>query len=337
MGKKLAIFFCLLSFLNAEQVSWAKHLLKGEALPQNRFVAVYFSSDKPKQTFKEVVKNISIDYVRDRFHGIESGKFAAYWGGEFYFDKTSTKRLAFRIEHQKVRIIIDDKIIFKSEKNPREDLLYTFTKGKHKIEVELMNAWHTTRFNFALQDGFKEYSEEEVAREIRKKFKDFDVLEVSVFEAKQNKLTLELMKSKRPIVLLLSSVREVNFTIKNPYENKIIAILLYNKNSIVKGSYKLYYIKEGYYSYKDFMPKCECKNDVYIDCTTEAYILDENKHILELFDKRLYGFSKAYEASWLKVPMVVFGSNIERQVREAVKKNIILEKKCIRKRNINNM
>ncbi len=315
--KIIKILVCVLCFLNisqAQSISFAKHLLKDETLPQDKYLAIYFNTDKPSDiVFKEEVSHADINYGYDEFHGIKAEKLVAYWGGEFNFDKNITKRLAFGLSNQQVRVIVDDKVVFEGKNSKKEEIFYTFSKGKHKIEVELMNGYFVVNFNFSLKDVFSEFSEEEVAQKIKKEFKglDFDILLASLDRSKKfyNNETLVLEKSNKPLLLLVNSHRAINLDIQNPYNNKILAILSYNKDNNIKSKDKIYHIKNKTYEY-NYEPKCDCYGSKF---SCNARIKKLNEHIKEIFGKDIYGLSSAYVVKKpLNVPNLLYKDAIKR-------------------------
>ncbi len=323
------VFLLFLCVSLSAKVPLSARLLGDEKLPQDKFVSVYFDKRNPKKiVHKELVDSVSLDYDYKSFKGIEPEYLGVYWGGEFNFDKSVDKRISIHTGSTVVKLSIDGKVIYKPRYKKKKEMIYHFKQGKHRIEVEYVSHSFGTKCRVKILDVFNEYKEAEVADMIKKEFKDFEIINVSLLETRDfyNRVFLELEKSKKPLVLLLSSIDGVDFKIVNKFKNNVLAVVLYNANSTVDGDYKTYHVKNKTYDI-GHKHNCACLSSHFI-CQSEFDINKDNEHIKKLFGQDLYGFSRSIRAKTLKVPKMIYDEKLRDEVRASIKKSNEIKRVC---------
>ena len=105
-----------------------------------------------------------MNYNSNQFHNIDSKDFGGYWVGNFTYEKEEQMQISISQSWAKTRIIIDDMIIYEGGTN--EQIPYTFRKGKHKIEVEYVNNWHTVSFKVSIKNKEKVFTSNEIKKEL---------------------------------------------------------------------------------------------------------------------------------------------------------------------------
>lgn len=321
--------------------SWGEHLLKGKKPPLNEYAAFYFGTDSPDKVYMQSVKDVAVNYAYDEFKGIDSSKFAAFWAGDFEFEKDTLKRLVFDNSDKDLRIFIDGNIIFDSTENmSKKDLTYNFTKGNHTIEIEMMNHWHTVDFYFALRDIVEYFSQNDIAEKINKKWKNFEIFSVSVYESSgfDRKIVLNLdQKYKKPVLLLLSSYNSADFQILNPYDNKL-AFVVFNKDSRVsydKKDGEIFYLDDERLPFSYKAEDCYCIPRIGLHCSENSDIININEKIKKIYGVGLSGISHKYSAASFKIPEKIYNQDLIDEVMDARQKMEKLKIDCQKEQSSN--
>ncbi len=212
--------------------TWGARLNPSGDIPTGRFQAFYINTRQPQQVIAtETVDNIAINYIRDDFHGIESGDFGGYWVGNLMFEEPTVKRISVSQSWAKSRVLIDGRVLY--EGGSDQSVLYRFEPGVHKLEVEYVNNWHTTEFNVGISSE-QTYLE---ASEIRARLgealpADVTLYYAGVYEssAQDMSIVLNLEHTQGPVALVLSSYSPVRWHLSNPFGVDVRAV--------VYGAYK---------------------------------------------------------------------------------------------------
>lgn len=299
-------------FPRKAESTWGKYLNPKNKIPTNKFKAFYINTNKPKELIaSEIVDKVSINYAWDKFHAIKSEDFGGYWVGNFTYEKESPIEISVSQSWSKTRVIIDGIVIYEGGSNTK--VPYTFKKGKHKIEVEYVNNWHTTGFMVTMQPKTKTYNQQELKAALSKHTsKNSEVMFAGVYESSEKDQSIELIlaKHKKPIVLVLSSYDAVNWKIKNTKNVKIEAIIYsaYKPGVEVKGDFSkslpilAYTGRVGSY---DIKKRCSCINGgANFHC--EGSSAEETiSRVESLTGKKMVGFSGKYSTDALLVPNVL--------------------------------
>lgn len=130
--------------------TWGDDLNPTNEIPLNSFKAFYINTNNKKQVIATShVKQVAIEYSYSDLHDIHSQNFGAYWVGMFEFTEDQALHFNVHLSWASTRIIVDGFVVYEGGSKTR--VPYLFTKGKHKIEVEYTNNWHTTDFRAILE------------------------------------------------------------------------------------------------------------------------------------------------------------------------------------------
>lgn len=127
--------------------TWWHYLNQENDIPTWEFKAFYINTNDPKKVIKsENVKNISISDSWNKFYGINSQDFWAYYVWYFNYDKDEIVKIQYDTSWSEMKIYIDWEQINPDNSSWWKDIFYNFKKWKHKIEVEYINNWHTVKY-----------------------------------------------------------------------------------------------------------------------------------------------------------------------------------------------
>ncbi|GGE49958.1 hypothetical protein GCM10007421_25330 [Halopseudomonas oceani] len=212
--------------------TWGSRLNPSGDIPTGQFQAFYINTKQPQQVIAtETVDNIAINYVRDDFHGIESGDFGGYWVGNLMFEEPTVKRISVSQSWAKSRVLIDGRVLY--EGGSDQSMLYRFEPGVHKLEVEYVNNWHTTEFNVDIGSEQTYLEVSEVRARLGEALPaDVTLYYAGVYESSAQDLSivLNLERTEGPVALVLSSYSPVRWYLSNPFGVDVRAV--------VYGAYK---------------------------------------------------------------------------------------------------
>lgn len=321
--------------------TWAKHLNPTNKIPKNKFKAFYINTNNPKKVIaSDIVDSVNINYVSNKFHKIKSEDFGAYWVGEFVYKKKQEVQIGISQSWAKSRIIIDGMVVYEGSNN--HTMPYTFTKGKHKIEVEYVNNWHTTDFKVVIKAKEKIYNKVELQKELKKySTKKAQLIFVSVSKSadkKNQSVVLKIAKSSKPIILAINSYHSVNWVIKNPHKVKIQAIVYASRKigtsfsgDIKKSTPILKYIDTiGSYSMKK---RCSCINGGAVFLCDGKNALDVLAKVQKIMDKKVFAYSYKKRAEVLMVPSILFDAKAKKRLKLEILDIKNQEKECRKKSN----
>jgi len=320
--------------------TWGKTLNPKNIIPNNKFQAFYINTNYPKKVIaSETVAKARINYNGSDFHGIKSEDFGAYWVGIFDFKSTQKMQIQVSQSWSKTRIIIDGMVIYEDGHNS-QGLAYTFTKGKHKVEVEYINNWHTTNFMVNIQAKQKLYSRNELKQTLKKiSSKNSKLYLVGAYESskKDQSIRLNIAKSKTPIVLVLSNNNVVDWIIKNPHKVKIEAIIISSRKvgvdihgADVKAN-KIIRLREPIGTTYRLNKTCNCHGGATFHCEGQDG-LDTLQNIERIIGKKVNGFSGKYRTSDFMVPSKLIDAKMKKQLHLEKRKNEYLQKSCQKKK-----
>lgn len=131
--------------------SWGKYLNTTNEVPVNKFKAFYFDVGNPSNVLKQEYRDYpSVHYESANFLNLWAEDFCGYWVGDFEYAKDTLKGVYIQNGESKVRVIIDGKAVVTT--STESILPYTFTKGKHRIEVEFINDCSLAAFSVMMLD-----------------------------------------------------------------------------------------------------------------------------------------------------------------------------------------
>ncbi|WP_190325446.1 hypothetical protein [Halopseudomonas salina] len=295
--------------LSPAQSSWGEHANPSGALPEDGFQAFYINTNQPRQVIAtESVGGIAINYIRDDFHGIESGDFGGYWVGMLEFKQQEVMSFTVSQSWSKTRILINGRVLF--EGGSDQSILYRFEPGEHKIEVEYVNNWHTTEFSVGIHSSVTYLDMDQIKMRLQANLlDDFQVLYAGLYESSARDMTtiVNLEKTADPVVLVLSSYSPVKWYVSNPFGVEIRAIVYgaYKPGSTlagdIPGSILRLPAKTRIGSYH-VSPDCRCVAGSF-HCEGKGKMPTVTA-LQTLTNKTLSGFTGHYSAESLTVPEV---------------------------------
>jgi hypothetical protein len=318
--------------------TWGTTLNPGGAIPQNGFKAFYIDTNHPKKIVaSERVREIAINYSWDKFHGIKSQNFGAYWVGEIAVPRETEKSVSVSMSWAKARIIIDGIVVFEGGRG--HTFTHRFTPGKHRIEAEYVNNWHTTDFKVTFSDPVSYLDAASLRKKLASVASGAKALYVGVYESrnKGKNIPLRLKKSATPVVLVLNSYDSVDWELSPEDAARIRAVVVASAKpgSTVKGfgdRKRIFYLRRPLGSYT-MERKCSCINGG-ADFHCEGSFGDETLATVErITGLPVYGYSTTYGARNLAVPLHRYDEAAKKSFarnREEVKKR---EKECRRQMN----
>lgn len=320
--------------------TWGNYLNPDGIIIDNRFIAFYLNMQNPKKVVAtEVTDAISVNYSWKEFHNIDAQHFGAYWIGSLVFDKDRKMQIALSLSWAKVRVIIDGLLVY--EGRGSAEIPFLFKRGKHKVEVEYINNWHTVNFTMHILPFHKQYDQNALKKELSRFGDGYDVWYVGMHESGnvRNRTMLSVQKSKRSVVLFLQSYRPVVWNIQNKYDTKIDAIVVGKSKpgSEVLGithDIPIYYADFWLANTNELYPNhCNCTSGTF-HCEGSG-IESVNNTLVSLTGKKANGFSGKYKAKLLKVPEVILDDTKYTEIKKKLKEIEEKRKACLKNNNPN--
>ena len=205
--------------------TWGDTLNPGGTVPAQGYAAYYINQNNPRQTIaQENVTSIAMNYAWDKFHGIPSEQFGAYWVGRLHVPQKALYYISGDLSWAKMRVLLDKHIIIEGEGNTSLEL----DAGDYLLEVEYLNNWHTVGFHFAITPAVTELDEEALPAIIaaQKLPADTVTYAVGVYESasRDNHILLQAPAGDTPYILLLGSYNAVQWDISG----RAPALVIYN-------------------------------------------------------------------------------------------------------------
>lgn len=325
-----------MSDFSKANITWGKKLSPSGSVPAEGFYAYYLKDNKIIK--KEVVNDISVNYSWDKFHGITSQNFRAYWVGNFHISRSGEKKIAIDHGSSNARLIIDGHVVYKG--NVKKEIPLYLEKGKYRVEVEFINNWHTTDLSVAILDNIAKRTNTEIKEYLSTNILgDYDVFFSGVYESKNKDMSVRLnvKDTNKNVVLLLSSYRKIKWVVSNPFKVNILAIVYgsYSPGTVVTGDVNketiLLQAKKSIGSYA-VKKNCSCRSG-YFHCSGGGSLLATSGSVKFITNKPLAGFSGEYAASELQVPSIVVDDAYLQALKKEEQENRQLAKACKRKNN----
>jgi len=322
--------------------TWGERFNPSNAVPESGFAAYFFNMAAPgRLVHHENVDSAKILYADD-FHGISPADFGAYWVGKFELDKTQLIELAIKQYKSKARIIIDGKIVHESSlrSNPNRKNIVRLEKGKHLIEIELMNQSHTSA-DFSVE--LKPFSDKLTRPHIRTLLANnisgtynFHYVGIEKSNNTDQSIKLNIQQSSEQIVLVLSSRSPVNWYLSNPHNTNIAAVVYgtaSRQDSTVLGDVTASTIllnaqsRIGDYTSP---PGCACAPSGPVCHLSQRFI--QTRHKVEgLGHGQITGMSNRDSATAIKVPQRAMSPGLfEVELRHHAEEQERMAKRCNR-------
>jgi len=277
-------------FYDSEQNSWAEILkVDNDQVPLNKFRAFYMQLQNPnKVIYSEEVTRPSILYSRkEKFHNITPDHFMGFWTGNFEFDKTTSKELTLSVSWAKVKLLIDNEIVY--EGGDSKIIPYVFQKGKHHIEIEYSNNYGQVDFLFDMLDSVKEIDDS--FRSLIKPNTKIYLLSTYGSWREDHTLNVQLEDSDDPIVLFISSYEPIHWKIKNSKNLIAVVYSAYDAGSKITTdnvNTKIYHDKKLHYASR-LMPYCY--DGPVFHCEGKNNFKNAVNHIIKRTGRKPDGFS----------------------------------------------
>lgn len=205
---------------------WSQSVIANNKIPTNSFKGFFFDRHKPINAIKtELVTDIHTNLSRS-INGVKVNDLGAYWVGDFHYDRDSEMEINIKQgAYTRTRVLINDNIVF--ENNYSKRLIHTFKKGTHKVEVEHLSNYFSSKLSINIRPIQKRYSRRDIIKKLQSN-NSYETWLISTYSAKNNNgnVDVKLKKSTKPIILLLQSYDVINWKIHNPHGNKIEAIVV---------------------------------------------------------------------------------------------------------------
>ncbi|PHS18896.1 MAG: hypothetical protein COA86_06930 [Kangiella sp.] len=318
--------------------TWGKILNPLDDIPKSGYIAHYINTNYPNKVIsKEFVSELSIQYNYNKFHNIKSEDFGAYWVGTLTLKRTEVRAITINQSRAKSRVMIDGHIVY--EGGSKKTILLKLKRGKHKVEVELMNNWFTTNFSVSLSKPVEALTFNNIKnRLLDNVLGDYEINYVGMYESSSRDSTVivNIEQNSKKVVLILSSYAAIKWYISNPYQVNISAIIYasYDPGSNITGDISknslLLKSASRIGSYKSRSDnKCSCRSG-YFKCEKSGILLTK-KALKKISDYEMTGFTGVYSDKSIRVPQTKvnlkfiselesINSNIDRQRKACLSK-----------------
>lgn len=304
--------------------TWKEKFLKpGEEVPLNKFKAFYFNTKDPtKVIYNETIDTISVNYVLDDFKNIKSEDFGAYWIGIFEYSEDTITTISISQSWAQTRLIIDGYEIYKGE-NTNQEIDINLSKGKHTIEIEYINNWHTVTYSAKFLPKINYISISDLSKKFTN-MNDSNIWVASIYRSNttEQDVKLNLNDNSKPTILFLLSYEATHWVISNSQNIDLIVISSYSPISTVSMSdpnIKTYYVKNLPYIYQ-FIPNCSIAGARY-HCESNNFVQLVNT-VQSISGSKPNGFSVTYSTDKLDVPEEIFDDAKYLNISETFKNNI---------------
>lgn len=303
----MALALSLLLGFDAHAETWGAALNPGGHAPLGAFKAFYINTQNPGQVIaSETVPAIAINYAWSEFHGIKSEDFGAYWVGRVAFSEEKLQVFEVSQSWSNTRILVDGTVVYEGGSDVRKP--FVFKKGRHLVEVEYTNNWHTTSFRVAISDAsLAPAGNSQILQQLQAgKLADAEIHYVGLYESKAKDLSvfLNVAQSSKPQILVLSSYDSINWIVSGPGRGDVRAIIYaaHKPGSVVAGvdANKVLVIasSESLGSYDRNPTRCTC-----VDAVNRCQISGELLTAIErTTGSHLVSFSTAYSTELVSVP-----------------------------------
>lgn len=287
-------------------------------IPLNSYKVYYYNTNEPTK----VIAEDTVDFIginsSETIHGIPSNDLGVAWIGDLEFSEDITKKIDIVQSWSTVKLQIDGVKV--------QSDTYLFTKGKHRIEVDFENNWHTIDFMLQFVDADPIIERSELLNKINNLLSKSMSLEyVGIYESddSQHIINVDVKSTSKPTVLVLVSFSSVNWHVNNSNQDNIKAIIFssYTGTGKVelngKPTVPIYRLTDLEIAYT-ILPTSFEVNDKYYFQNFEFDLV--RKQMMELFGKKLSGFTGAYSASKVSVPDMVMDPANTKKIDDAYAK-----------------
>ncbi len=330
---------CLIAGAAHAGTTWGRILNPTGEAPLGAFKAVYINTQSPRDIVaSETVRDIAINYAWADFHGIKSEDFGAYWVGRIDVRKDEERVLELSQSWAKSRVFIDGQLVFEGGQSVRKPV--RLTKGRHLVEVEYINNWHTTEFKVALNPVVELLNSVHAGERLRSLgIQNPEVHYVGVYESSARDLTIKLpvAPSKRPIVLVLSSYSPVSWVINEASPGNVRAVIQGSAHpgGEVRGvnTRKVAVLPvAGRIGSYEVNARCSCIASNY-HCESNGHLLETKATIERITGAPLASFSGAYSKDVIAVPGMVIDAQAEESNRIVAERQRVERENCERQGN----
>ncbi len=209
--------------------TWRTRFFPTGTPPLNAFKAFYFNTKAPTKLIASAqVASVDIEYAWEKGPGftIVSEDFGGYWIGDFTLLKDEEMVIDVSQSWSETRMIIDGYLVYKGGSNASINV--RLPKGRHTLEVEYVNNWHTVGFSASIRT-LTEVPKNITANEI-KGIDHNEVWYVGVYESGAADKTIRLVPKKSNTVskiLFLSSYDAVKWD-ASLLKNAGVTAIIYN-------------------------------------------------------------------------------------------------------------
>lgn len=292
--------------------TWRTQFFPNGTPPLNAFKVFYFNTTQPTKTIATAqVDAIDINYAWSEGPGftIVSEDFGGYWIGDFVLSKDEEMTLNVSQSWAETRVILDGHLIYKGSDNISVNI--QVPKGRHTLEIEHINNWHTVGFSASLR--ITSYVPKAITASEVNKINHKEVWYAGVSESGATNNIVRLISktsNKKPKILFLSSYAPVKWDASSLKNTGIIGIIY---NSYEPGAEVInvpqdipVYVGNVPYGY---ILKAQCPTNDHVggltSCEGIDYFTDVYHAIKALTTKPLTGFSGTYSTTELHLPGIV--------------------------------
>jgi hypothetical protein len=317
-------------FYAFEKKRWSEIVkIDEEHIPSNKFRGYFMQSNMPTYVMHfEDTASISVHYSdKKKFYLIAPDNFLGLWVGDFTFDKQSTKNIVLSISWAKAKVIIDGNVIYEGDQSAT--IPYTFTQGKHRVEVEYMNNYGQVDFLCDIQ---------EATQEIDTTFKSLLTPQTKIYTVglyggwrNDHGLDLWLSKASGPMVLFVGSYHATHWNIKNAQNLQAVVYNSHNPGSSVKTDnphVKIFHDANLNYASR-LMPYCYDRPVLH--CENKDAFQRNIAYIQKITGKKPDGFSSIEEPSFstqglkkldntkdITVPQILLDASVYEKINDAM-------------------
>ncbi|MEZ5693798.1 MAG: hypothetical protein R3D99_08150 [Altererythrobacter sp.] len=212
--------------------TWAKHVIPDGKIPETGFLAAYFDRrGNPPAVNTEEVDNVAIKYAWDELHHIASENFGGYWIGQLDMPEGGKRTISVSLSHAKARILIDGRLVHTTERDSQ--FTHMFAPGRHLIEVEHINNWHTTEFKVTIGEVEPAPVSDSELRSALAKSGNGEIFYVGLYEsdARDTSVEVNLPRTGKTAIVWLDSYEAIDWTLDAPDGVEAAIITSYSPGS----------------------------------------------------------------------------------------------------------
>ena len=239
--------------------TWAAKILTDGKIPERGFLAAYFDRSQGAPVFHtEEVDSIAVKYSWSDLHNIRSEDFAGYWIGQIDVPEGGKRSVSVSQGWARSRIFIDGKQVFPaggaasfdsgrsssrrvappagaSVSGEKGVFTHYFTPGKHLIEVEHVNNWHTTEFKVTIGEHQAAPVSPSELRTAMGKLANDQIFYVGLYESgnQDTSVEVDLPRTGKPAIVWLDSYEGIDWSLDAPDGIEAVVIASFSPGSRV--------------------------------------------------------------------------------------------------------